>query len=102
MTTIQSLRLFVGTINRTHSAFRIFSASRRKNFIPCSATIFTIISDKILISPYLFINFYFMNLYIGNLNYNVREGDLRGVMEEYGTVASVKLITDRISIAIFS
>jgi len=35
-----------------------------------------------------------MNLYIGNLNYNVREGDLRGVMEEYGTVASVKLITD--------
>ena len=36
-----------------------------------------------------------MNLYIGNLNYNVREGDLRGVMEEYGTVASVKLITDR-------
>ena len=26
-----------------------------------------------------------MNLYIGNLNYNVREGDLRGVMEEYGT-----------------
>ena len=36
-----------------------------------------------------------MNLYIGNLNYNVREGDLRGVMEEYGTVESVKLITDR-------
>lgn len=36
-----------------------------------------------------------MNLYIGNLNYNVREGDLRSVMEEYGTVASVKLITDR-------
>ena len=35
-----------------------------------------------------------MNLYIGNLNYNVREGDLRGVMEEYGTVASVKLITE--------
>ena len=33
-----------------------------------------------------------MNLYIGNLNYNVREGDLRGVMEEYGTVASVKLL----------
>lgn len=36
-----------------------------------------------------------MNLYIGNLSYNVREGDLRSVMEEYGTVASVKLITDR-------
>ena len=36
-----------------------------------------------------------MNLYIGNLNYNVKESDLRNVMEEYGTVESVKLITDR-------
>ena len=36
-----------------------------------------------------------MNMYIGNLSYNVRESDLRQVMEEYGTVASVKLITDR-------
>ena len=36
-----------------------------------------------------------MNLYIGNLNYNVKESDLRHVMEEYGTVASVKVITDR-------
>ena len=38
---------------------------------------------------------YFMNLYIGNLNYNVKESDLRNVMEEHGAVASVKLITDR-------
>ena len=36
-----------------------------------------------------------MNLYVGNLNYNVKESDLRHVMEEYGAVASVKLITDR-------
>ena len=36
-----------------------------------------------------------INLYIGNLSYNVKESDLRHVMEEYGTVASVKLITDR-------
>lgn len=36
-----------------------------------------------------------MNMYIGNLNYNVRESDLRQVMEEYGTVESVKLIMDR-------
>lgn len=36
-----------------------------------------------------------MNMYIGNLNYNVKESDLREVMEEYGTVESVKLITDR-------
>ena len=36
-----------------------------------------------------------MNMYIGNLRYNVKESDLRQVMEEYGTVESVKLITDR-------
>lgn len=36
-----------------------------------------------------------MNLYIGNLSYKIRENDLRQVMEEYGTVDSVKLITDR-------
>ena len=36
-----------------------------------------------------------MNLYVGNLNYKVRESDLREVMEEYGTVDSVRIITDR-------
>lgn len=36
-----------------------------------------------------------MNLYIGNLSYNVKESDLREVMEEYGVVDSVKLIIDR-------
>ena len=36
-----------------------------------------------------------MNMYIGNLSYNVKESDLRQVMEEYGTVESEKLITDR-------
>ena len=36
-----------------------------------------------------------MNMYVGNLSYNVRESDLKEVMEEYGTVDSVKLIIDR-------
>lgn len=36
-----------------------------------------------------------MNMYVGNLSYNVKESDLREVMEEYGTVDSVKLIVDR-------
>jgi len=34
-------------------------------------------------------------MYIGNLNYRIRETDLRQVFEEYGTVDSVKLISDR-------
>lgn len=36
-----------------------------------------------------------MNIYIGNLNYSVRESDLQSVMEDYGTVVSAKLIMDR-------
>ena len=36
-----------------------------------------------------------MNIYIGNLNYRVREEDLKQVMEEYGVVDSVKNIIDR-------
>ena len=36
-----------------------------------------------------------MNIYIGNLNYRVREADLQQVMEEYGAVDSVKIIKDR-------
>lgn len=34
-------------------------------------------------------------MYIGNLNYKVNESDLREIMEEYGTVESVRLVTDR-------
>ena len=38
---------------------------------------------------------FFMNIYIGNLNYRVREDDLRRALEEYGTVDSVRVIKDR-------
>jgi len=36
-----------------------------------------------------------MNIYIGNLSYKVRENDLKEVMEDYGTVESLKIIKDR-------
>ena len=36
-----------------------------------------------------------MNIYVGNLNYRVRENDLKSVMEQYGTVDSVKVVKDR-------
>lgn len=36
-----------------------------------------------------------MNIYIGNLNYRVKEADLQHVMEEYGPIDSVKVIKDR-------
>ncbi len=36
-----------------------------------------------------------MNIYVGNLNYKVKENDLMQALQEYGTVSSVKIITDR-------
>ena len=36
-----------------------------------------------------------MNIYIGNLSYRLKEKDLTQVLEEYGAVTSVKIITDR-------
>jgi RNA recognition motif-containing protein len=36
-----------------------------------------------------------MNIYIGNLNYRIKEDSLRHALEEYGTVDSVKVIKDR-------
>ena len=36
-----------------------------------------------------------MNMYVGNLNYRVKERDLEEAMSAYGVVTSVKVITDR-------
>lgn len=36
-----------------------------------------------------------MNLYVGNLNYRVKESELKNAFEEYGTVESVRIIRDR-------
>jgi len=38
-----------------------------------------------------------MNLYIGNLDYNIKEENLRELFEEFGEVTSVKIITDKFS-----
>lgn len=36
-----------------------------------------------------------MNIYIGNLSYEVKESDLQKLIEEHGKVISVKLIIDK-------
>jgi RNA recognition motif-containing protein len=38
-----------------------------------------------------------MNIYAGNLNYNVTEDDLKNVFSEFGDVSSVNIIKDRYS-----
>ncbi len=36
-----------------------------------------------------------MNLYVGNMSYDMSEQDLEQTFAEFGTVVSVKIITDR-------
>ncbi len=38
-----------------------------------------------------------MNIYVGNLNYNLTEDELRQVFEEFGEVSSAKIIIDKYS-----
>jgi RNA recognition motif-containing protein len=38
-----------------------------------------------------------MNIYVGNLDFKVNESDLEGIFEEYGTVSSSKIISDKFS-----
>ena len=38
-----------------------------------------------------------MNLYVGNLDYSIREQQIADLFSEYGEVASVKIITDKMS-----
>ena len=36
-----------------------------------------------------------MNIYVGNLPFSIGEEDLKKIFEEYGEVASAKIITDK-------
>ena len=36
-----------------------------------------------------------MNIYVGNLDYNINENELNNMFSEFGTVTSSKIITDR-------
>ena len=38
-----------------------------------------------------------MNIYVGNLDYEVNETDLEEIFQEFGTVSTAKVITDKFS-----
>ena len=38
-----------------------------------------------------------MNIYVGNLDFKTQENDLEELFKEFGTVSSVKIITDKYS-----
>lgn len=37
------------------------------------------------------------SIYVGNLNWTTKEDDVRSHFEQFGEVASVKIVTDRLS-----
>ena len=41
------------------------------------------------------INYYYMNIFVAGLSYQINEADLKELFEEYGAVSSAKIITDR-------
>jgi RNA recognition motif-containing protein len=45
--------------------------------------------------PLFLAYFIYMNIYVGNLNYNMTEDDLKEVFSAHGAVDSAKIITDK-------
>jgi RNA recognition motif-containing protein len=45
----------------------------------------------------VFLNFFKMNIYIGNISYSVDEQELEQIFGEYGEVSSAKIIIDRVT-----
>ncbi len=41
------------------------------------------------------INYYYMNIFVAGLSYQINDADLKELFEEYGAVSSAKIITDR-------
>jgi len=66
-----------------------------KSFLSRTDSVLTSFVYAVLESQIIQFLFYFMNIYVGNLSYKVRENDLQGVIEEYGQVESCKIIKDR-------
>jgi len=46
---------------------------------------------------FLSLIFFIMNLYVGNLDYSVKEQQLSAMFSEFGEVSSVKIITDKMT-----
>ena len=36
-----------------------------------------------------------MTVYVGNIPYNLKEEELKGIFEQYGKIASIKLVSDK-------
>jgi RNA recognition motif-containing protein len=48
-------------------------------------------------SVFFILNFCTMNIYVGNLSWQMTDEDLRNLFEQHGTVASAKIVKDKVS-----
>ena len=49
----------------------------------------------LIFEHYLFLNFLTMNIYVGNLSWNLKDQDLANLFTPYGEVASAKIVMDK-------
>jgi len=54
-------------------------------------------SYEVLESFLSFINFSTMNIYVGNLSWQMTDEDLRNLFEQHGAVGSAKIVKDKVS-----
>lgn len=53
------------------------------------------ITNGYIVSGSIIILFFYMNIYIGNLNFKIKESSLQEKLEEFGEVISARIIKDR-------
>jgi RNA recognition motif-containing protein len=58
---------------------------------------FSILSafTRLIVSPVLSVNFFKMNIYVGNMNFNLSNEDLFNLFSQFGEVSSAKIINDK-------
>jgi RNA recognition motif-containing protein len=47
------------------------------------------------VDTFIFLNFSKMNIYVGNLSWNLKDQDLQNLFASHGEVASAKIVTDK-------
>jgi RNA recognition motif-containing protein len=50
---------------------------------------------RLIVSPVLSVNFLNMNIYVGNMNFNLGNEDLFNLFSQFGEVSSAKIINDK-------
>jgi len=87
----ENLRIYLLIQPQTISSFLHFFLNPFKNFDSCNA----LKKKNIGCENETNLIFITMNIYVGNLDFRVEENDLQEAFQEYGSVSSAKIITDK-------